>query len=173
MSTGLLDLSRLDAGVADQAWREVGLNRLLGDVGDSFASRADQSEVEFSLSLPEEPLTVRADESQLRQAVGNLVDNAIKFTPRGGQVKVSLRREGRRTVTTVDDTGVGVPEADLPHLFERFHRGQNASRHAGSGLGLAIVKAIVMAHGGEVTGENSASGARFAITLPAATASGE
>ena len=173
LSTGLLDLSRLEAGVADHAWTDVGLNQLLTELGESFASRADQSELEFSLSLPEESLTVRADESQLRQAVGNLIDNAIKFTPGGGQVKVSLRREGSRTLTTVDDTGVGIPESDLAHLFERFHRGRNASMYPGSGLGLAIVKAIVVAHGGDVTGENTASGARFAMTLPDSTASTE
>ena len=171
LSTGLLDLSRLEAGVVDRTRTEVGLNQLLTELEESFASRADQSELEFSLSLPEEPLSVRANEYQLRQAVGNLIDNAIKFTPAGGHVTVSLRREGSRTVTTVDDTGVGIPELDLPHLFERFHRGRNAFMYPGSGLGLAIVKAIVTAHQGDVTGENTASGARFAMTLPTSTAS--
>lgn len=173
LSTGLLDLSRIEAGVVDREWTEVDLNRLLAELGESFASRADQSELEFSLSLLDESLTVRADEPQLRQAVGNLIDNAIKFTPAGGHITVSLRREGSRTVTTVEDTGVGIPEADLDHLFDRFHRGRNASMYPGSGLGLAIVKAIVAAHGGEVTAENTASGARFAISLPRANASGE
>jgi signal transduction histidine kinase len=170
LSTGLLDLSRLEAGVVERPWTEVDLSKLLTELGESFASRADQSDLELSLSLPKEPLLVMADESQLRQAVGNLIDNAIKFTSVGGQVNVSLRREGSRTLTTVEDTGVGIPEADLAHLFERFHRGRNASTYPGSGLGLAIVRAIATAHGGDVTGENTASGACFAISLPDSTA---
>ena len=171
LTTGLLELSRLEAGGVDVTWADVALIELLKDLSESFGSQADQSELEFSLDLPQEPLTVRASEAQLRQAIGNLIDNAIKFTPEGGQVRLSLHREGALAVIAVDDIGVGIPEAELPQLFERFHRGRSASSYPGSGLGLAIVKAIVASHGGEVTGGNTEAGARFAVSLPVAALS--
>jgi signal transduction histidine kinase len=99
------------------------------------------------------------------RALGNLLDNAIKFTPGGGMVSVSLRRQGQWAELWVEDTGIGIPSDDLPQLFSRFHRGHNATAYPGSGLGLAIVAAIVEGHGGQVAAENTTSGARFCLRL--------
>ena len=132
---------------------------------ENFASRAEQAGLEFSLNIPPRPLTVQANESQLRQALGNLIDNAIKFTLPGGEVSVTLRSMDTEAIVIVADTGVGIPDEDIPHLFVRFHRRRNASVYTGNGFGLAIVQAIVIAHRGEVVADNTEQGARFTLTL--------
>ncbi len=132
---------------------------------ENFASRAEQAGLEFSLNIPPRPLTVQANESQLRQALGNLIDNAIKFALPGGEVSVTLRSMDTEAIVIVADTGVGIPDEDISHLFERFHRGRNASSYTGNGFGLAIVQAIVIAHRGEVVADNTEQGARFTLTL--------
>ncbi len=132
---------------------------------ENFASRAEQAALEFSLNIPPRPLTVQANESQLRQALGNLIDNAIKFALPGGEVSVTLRSMDTEAIVIVADTGVGIPDEDISHLFERFHRGRNASSYTGNGFGLAIVQAIVIAHRGEVVAGNTEQGARFTLTL--------
>ena len=104
----------------------------------------------------------------MRQAVGNLLDNALKFTPAGGAVQVSLRSEGGWASLAIEDTGIGIPETDLDYLFERFHRGGNSSRFPGSGLGLTIVQAIAAAHGGDISAESQPQGSRFVLRVPLA-----
>jgi two-component system sensor histidine kinase MprB len=108
------------------------------------------------------------DPAALNRAVGNLLDNAIKFTPAGGVVSVALTREGASACLRVADTGRGVAPEDVPHVFERFHRARDAASIPGSGLGLAIVKAIVEAHHGEVTLSSNGPGTRVEMQLPAA-----
>jgi len=83
-----------------------------------------------------------------------------------GDVAVTLRTEADEAVLCVEDTGIGIPDDDLPHIFDRFHRGRNTAAHDGSGLGLAIAYAIIDAHGGRLTAENAEYGARFCISFP-------
>ncbi len=111
---------------------------------------------------------MRGDPAQLRRAIGNLVDNAIKFTPEGGAITIGLQNNADAIELCVQDTGIGIPADDLPQLFSRFHRGRNVANYPGNGLGLAIVRAIVEAHGGSVNAANTSPGARFCITLPEA-----
>lgn len=132
---------------------------------ENFASRAEQAGLEFSLNIPPRPLTVQANESQLRQALGNLIDNAIKFTVPAGDVSVTLRSMDTEAIVIEADTGVGIPDEDISHLFEGFHRGRNASSYTRNGFGLAIVQAIVIAHRGEVVADNTEQGARFTLTF--------
>jgi signal transduction histidine kinase len=109
---------------------------------------------------------VLGEEAELRAALTNLLDNALKFTPEGGRISLGFRQEDGVAVLWVEDTGIGIPEADLPLLFQRFHRGRNAAAYPGSGLGLAIVKAIAERHGGQVQAERAEPGARFILRLP-------
>jgi signal transduction histidine kinase len=111
-------------------------------------------------------MCVLGEEAELRAALANLLDNALKFTPEGGRISLGCRRNDGAALLWVEDTGIGIPEADLPLLFQRFHRGRNAAAYPGSGLGLAIVKAIVERHGGQVEAERSEPGARFTLRLP-------
>jgi signal transduction histidine kinase len=109
------------------------------------------------------------DPDRLKQLLLNLVDNAIKYTPKGGQVTLGLLRAEGWAVVTVTDTGIGIPTQDLPHIFERFYRVDKArSRTAGgSGLGLSIVQWIVQAHGGKIDVQSEPDkGTRFTVYLP-------
>jgi two-component system sensor histidine kinase BaeS len=168
LTQGLLDLSTIEAEVreATEERAPVALAPLVREMSELYASRAEQAGLTFDLVLPETEVTVWGDEAQLRRALGNLLDNGIKFTPEGGSICVGLRREGEWAELWVEDTGIGVPEQDLPYLFGRFHRGRNVAAYPGNGLGLAIVKAIVEGHGGRVTGENVEPGTRFTVRLP-------
>jgi signal transduction histidine kinase len=105
---------------------------------------------------------------KLEIAIGNLLDNALKFTPAGGTVVLGLRAETGWVRVWVSDTGIGIPPEDLPGLFQRFRRGRNASAYPGSGLGLAIVRAIMDLHGGSVSVESREGRSRFELVLPAA-----
>ena len=117
-------------------------------------------------------IVVEGDAVRLRQIVSNLLSNALKFTPPGGEVEVRLRGPGQRAVLTVSDTGPGIPPDVLPHVFERFRQADSSTtrEHGGLGLGLAIVKHLVELHGGTVRAENGAGGrgARFTVELPIA-----
>jgi two-component system sensor histidine kinase MprB len=166
LTSGLLDLSRIEAEAARPKRQPIDLAGLVQELSEVYASRAEQAGIAFSLDAPDGPVTVQGNEEQLRRALGNLLDNAIKFTPAGGQVGVALRRADTAIELQVEDSGIGVPEDDLPQLFGRFHRGRNASTYPGNGVGLAIVRAIVETHGGSVTAENLAQGARFSLRLP-------
>ena len=136
-------------------------------MSELYASRAEQAGVLFQFDAPHEPVIAKVNESQLRRVVGNLLDNAIKFTPETGVIRVGIKRESKSVQISVQDTGIGIPTEDLPHLFNRFRRGRNAAAYPGSGLGLAIIKTIVEGHGGQVMVESSPQGTCFSLRLPA------
>ena len=163
----LLDLSRVEAARSKPDFELVNLTQLVREIGEPFASRAEQSERSFTLNLPIDPVKVIGNETQLRQVLVNLLDNALKFTPAGGWVSLSLEHSTNELNLIVSDSGIGIPPEDLPHIFERFHRARNVSEYAGNGLGLAIVKAIVTVHGGSVTIQSeSGQGTVVSISLP-------
>ena len=168
LTTSLLDLSSIEAGAADVAHESVDAVVLIREVAELYASQAEQAGLDFALAVPPQPVAVCGEAGQLQQAVGNLLDNAIKFTPAGGKVQVALQLKAGWVMIIVTDDGSGIPEADLPHLFSRFYRGRNATSRPGNGLGLAIVQAIAAAHGGTVGAENTHPGARFTLRLPQA-----
>lgn len=166
----LLDLSRLESGFLAISQELFNLSDLLVQTCVPFASHAEQAGIDFDLVLPQQPVTISGQPGQLQQAVCNLVENAMKFTPTGGRVTVGLGEEGESVLVWVEDNGIGIAAEDLPLLFNRFHRGRNASAYPGSGLGLAIVKAIAEMHDGQVWAENRVQGARFTLKLPKLTA---
>jgi len=168
LNTNLLDLSRLEA--YDHAARDtiVDLPELLGARSEVYASQAEQSGLVFEQDLPSAPVFIRADAVEIRRAIDNLVDNACKFTPQDGTVRITLSQQDQQATISVIDTGIGIPDTDLPQIFNRFHRGRNTTAYPGSGLGLAIVKAIVTAHAGyvEVQSTGEGKGSQFSIQLP-------
>ena len=164
----LLDLSRIEAAEAKSGLAPVDFSRLVREIAEQFASRAEQTEREFKLNMIDEPLTVMGHQDQLRQVLINLFENALKFTPKGGLISVGLECSINNVTLKISDTGIGIPPEDLPHLFERFHRGRNVSQYAGNGLGLAIVKAIATAHGGNVAVQaEPPQGTSVSFSLPA------
>jgi signal transduction histidine kinase len=112
-------------------------------------------------------LTVAADRDRLRQVLANLVDNAVKYTPRGGRVDVRARRDGTEALIEVADTGIGIADHDLPRIWERLYRGDQSRAERGLGLGLSLVRAIVAAHNGTVEVRSSPGhGSTFSLRLP-------
>ncbi|TLM99364.1 MAG: sensor histidine kinase [Actinobacteria bacterium] len=111
------------------------------------------------------PLVVAGERAALAAVFGNLLDNAVKFTPAGGSVDLAVTPNGAQVVVTVADTGVGIPETERDEVFSRFHRARNVAAYPGSGLGLAIVRATVEQGGGTVGLRSSDEGTTFEVTL--------
>ena len=168
----LTDLSNIELGRVSLQRGPVALGEVVDGTLDIIRAKADAGGVRLEARLPAELPAVQADRDRLAQILINLVDNAVKYTPRGGQVAVeAVAGEGLVEVAVVD-TGVGIPPADLPRITERFYRVDRArSRElGGTGLGLAIVKHLVAAHGGTLVIESRpGEGTRVRVTLPAAT----
>ena len=163
----LLDLSRIEAAESRSTFTEVEIVQLVREVGESFASRAEQANRAFTLTYPDKSVYVQGNETRLRQVLNNLLENALKFTPANGSISLHLERRPDHAWLTVSDSGIGIPAEDVPHLFERFHRGRNASEYPGNGLGLAIVKAILNAHQGDVAVKSAAGqGTSISVSLP-------
>jgi signal transduction histidine kinase len=164
----LLDVSRAAAGKLDVTLRPVDLVRIAQQVVDSHVPLAAEAGVTLMSRLAG-PAAVLGDGERLQQVMNNLVANAIKFTPTGGHVEVTVAREAGAPRIVVQDTGEGIEPALLPHIFDRFRQGQSGVRRPeGLGLGLAIVKYIVQAHGGTVRAESAGPGrgATFVVDLP-------
>jgi signal transduction histidine kinase len=167
--TSLLDLSRIEAAESKSKFAPVDMIQLISEVGEQFASRGEQAERFFAMKISDENILVQGNEPQLRQVFINLLENALKFTPAQGRVSlnVDLERSANKVVVTVSDSGIGIPSEDLPHLFERFHRGRNVSEYPGNGLGLAIVKAIVSLHKGDlVVRSEERQGTAISVSFP-------
>lgn len=168
--TDLLTLSRLDS-TAPMQFVPVDVGHLLREVADQMAPLADSRGVNLTVQSSE-GATVRAEPDRLKQVVLNLVDNALRYTPEGGEVSMlaELDQAMQRVQITVRDTGQGIAPADLPNIFDRFYRGDVSRARAtgNSGLGLAIVYAIVQSHNGAITVDSKVGeGTCFVVTLPA------
>lgn len=166
LTRGLLTLARLEAPDVMRLNERLDLAVLVRQLYERYASRAEQSEIGLVLEVPENTVPAWGDQGQIVRALDNLLDNALKFTPQNGRVTVGCCVVDHRVRVWVQDTGIGIPETDLPKLFSRFHRGGNAAAFPGNGLGLVITKAIVLDHGGEITVRSDENGTCFTVTLP-------
>src|SRR5213594_385291 len=167
----LLTLARADEGRAELHREPVDLRQILEEAGETGELLAEHAGVGIDIRLPAEPVVVSVDRSRVRQLALNLIENAVKYTPRGGQVSVELGSSNGRAVFTVADTGIGIAPGDLPHVFDRFWRADSArtrtSERAGTGLGLAICKWIAEAHGGTIEVQSRPGrGTTFTVGLP-------
>jgi heavy metal sensor kinase len=162
----LMDISEAEHGVMRLQKQPVELGELLADMIELYAYTAEAKGVRLSLRASE-PVTVSVDLNRMRQAVANLLDNAVKYTGSGGDVSVEFRREEQAAVFEVRDTGMGIPPEELGHIWERLFRGDRSRSQPGLGLGLGLVRAIVLAHGGKVDVQSRvAEGSRFTVYLP-------
>jgi two-component system sensor histidine kinase BaeS len=165
----LLDLSAIESGGVQLHMAPTDLTALIRRVVESFRARAAQAGVELLHTATGRPVSAVADPDRMAQVLSNLVDNALKFTPTGGRITLSVEDRRGQAVIRVDDTGPGIPPADLAHIFDRFFKADRSrSGRGGAGLGLAIARRLMVIQGGDLTAENRPDGgARFIAALPA------
>jgi two-component system phosphate regulon sensor histidine kinase PhoR len=163
----LTELSRIETGKAELKKEPIDLNKLVEEVIAQLSPQAERQQLsisrEFATNLPSVP----ADKDRVRQVITNLVHNAIKFTPGGGRIIITSRALEGSVVVHIADTGIGIPEEDLPRVFERFYKGDKARAGGGTGMGLAIAKHVIQAHGGTIWVQSEeGKGSTFAFSLP-------
>jgi signal transduction histidine kinase/ActR/RegA family two-component response regulator len=162
----LLDVSRIDEGRLPLEREPFGIELLMADVTSLYDPVAESRGLSLVCSASPDIGTFVGDRTRLGQVLSNIVDNALKFTPEGGEIRVTAARAGGEIRIAVADTGRGIPHEQLPHLFDRFWRSDAAGRR-GAGLGLAIAKGIADAHGGRIEVESRpGEGSRFTVILP-------
>ncbi len=162
----LQDLAAADAAALHLDLQPCDLAALAATAADSLGRRFEAASITVRRQLA--PALVSADPRWLHQVITNLLSNALKFTPPGGQVTISTGQAGLEAVLAVADTGPGIPAEELPHVFDRFFRGQDAARTSGSGIGLAVAAEMARAHGGQVTAASQRGhGTQMTLSLPA------
>ncbi|WP_303677851.1 ATP-binding protein [Dehalococcoides mccartyi] len=165
--TELSDLSAIESGQAVLRLQPGDISTAIKLAAERLRPQAERAGISLGVELPETLPQVKLDENRVEQVLVNLVHNAIKFTPKGGRIKIGARTQGQTLVIYVSDSGIGIPEEDLTRVFERFYKVDKARSSGGTGLGLAISKHIVQAHGGTIWAESVyGKGATFSFGLP-------
>ncbi|HEY3458652.1 MAG TPA: ATP-binding protein [Bryobacteraceae bacterium] len=164
----LLDFSRIEAGRAQASYQETDLAALTAELASAFHSAMESAGLRFTVECPPLPAPVYVDREMWEKIVLNLLSNAFKYTF-AGQVTVTLKESEGGVELSVADSGIGIPASEIPHLFKRFHRVENARgrTHEGTGIGLALVLELVKLHGGSVTvASRMGQGSTFRVSLP-------
>ena len=165
----LLDLSRIESGGWVPTPADVDVSAAAAEAAAPYRDEATRNGTSLQIAVDADAATLRADPVALRQALSNLVENAVRYTPSGGTITIFSRREDGGVAVGVRDTGAGIPAEHLPRIFERFYRVDPARSRAlgGTGLGLAIVKHLVEAHGGRVRADSQVGrGTTVAMVFP-------
>jgi signal transduction histidine kinase len=175
MVDDLFEIAKISAGTVPRLQEKVALDEVADDVMAAHHIAAERAGVALRVVIPYEPIRILGNDRALVRVLSNLVANAIAHTPQGGTVELALGADDDGAYARVDDTGVGIDEADLPRVFDVAYRGSNSriprtdpSLPSGSGFGLAIAAALVDAHRGTLTARNLDTGARFEVRLPLA-----
>jgi signal transduction histidine kinase len=150
---------------------DISVEATVLNVVDHLKAQAEEKHIDLQVDVLQRGLTVTATEDGLGRIFLNLIGNAIKYTPPGGKVHIGLEQSHNEAIATVSDTGIGIPEVDVPHLFEEFYRASNVKRNGitGTGLGLAIVKDLVERYEGRVSVHSQVdAGTTFTVVLPLA-----
>lgn len=162
----MLLISKTESGVGPLSVEEINLTALLQKACELFLPTAEDNGVHLRCDLPERS-RLKGDTRMIQRLLSNLLDNAIKYTPSGGSVTVSLEEKEEHIEITVKDTGIGISPNDLPRIFERFYRCDLSRSQEGIGLGLSLARAIARAHGGDITAVSLPNqGSTFIVTLP-------
>jgi len=164
-----LRMASVDFDKIQEKFSAVSIGDVLAGAAESLQPYAARKAIEIAVPKLEEPLSVWGDEGSLKEAVLNVVGNAIKYSPPAKAIRVGARRAGDEVVITVADSGIGIAAADLPHIFEDFYRGSlGKSGEGGCGLGLSITRRIIEAHHGSISVQSEPGrGTKFVIELPA------
>jgi len=175
MVNELLDLSRIESGTVQLLLDDVDMVKVVRSTAERLRLFAERQGLRIAVETPERVSPVRGDEDRLGQVLVNLLHNAVKFSPSGGEILVELREEPGLLTVSVRDPGVGVPRADLARIFERFYKVDRARvrGRGGTGLGLSIAKHVIESHGGRIWVESEeGSGSTFSFTIPVAPPTG-
>lgn len=170
----LFELARLDAGALELHPASMGAGMLVEEAVESVRARADEAGIRLHVHVAADLPAVTVDGQHVARVLLNLLSNALRYTPKDGEIEVRAERVEAAVQIRVRDSGVGIGAEDLPHVFERFYRGEKSRsrQHGGAGLGLAIAEGLVRAHGGRIWAESSpGSGATIGFTLPVTDAS--
>ena len=163
----MLEISQTGCRIDRTPREEIDLVAFLREMTDLYATVLYDHGLTLDLELPKDAVMFSGHRGRLQRLLGNLIDNAIKFTSRGGKLAISLARTGKGIALRVSDTGCGIAEADIPHIFHRFWRADSSRTLPGNGLGLALVKAIVISYAGSIACRSELGrGTSFDIVLP-------
>ncbi len=166
MINTMLIISKAEAGVVHLTREEIDLAGVVQEACRLFDPTAEDKGITLSCHAPDESHFI-GDKRMIQRMLSNLLDNAIKYTPSGGSVNVSVAENEARVVVSIKDTGMGMSPTDLPHIFERFYRCDESRSQTGIGLGLSLARAIARGHGGDITATSSPNqGSTFTVTLP-------
>jgi PAS domain S-box-containing protein len=168
----LLEFSRIEAGRIQATYELVRLGEFTAEIASVFRSTIEKAGLQFDVRCQELSAAMYVDKQMWEKIILNLLSNALKFT-HSGKITVELREKGGAAEVRVEDTGVGIPAAEMPHLFERFHRieGTHGRTHEGTGIGLALVQELVKLHGGTIFAQSEVGhGSQFVVTVPSGTA---
>ena len=172
----LLMLSRFDAGDNDMRFETFDIAHSTRNICEALRLNVEKRDMSMTVDVPEKPVICRGDRARLEQVLVNIVTNAIRYTPDGGEISVKVGGSEKHVWVSVRDTGIGIPKEKLPHIFDRFYRVDRARSRAlgGSGLGLSIAKEIVTKHGGEIGIDSEpGKGTRVLVRLPREQSGGE
>ncbi|MCJ7734383.1 MAG: GAF domain-containing sensor histidine kinase [Anaerolineales bacterium] len=169
MSSSFLDLARLQSGRKQYSVNEFNIRELIIECYDIFYSDAQQHTIKFILDIPETLPRVLGDRKQLKHALTNLLNNAVKFNHEGGEIKLRAIAKKKEVIISLSDSGLGIPEDEQDHIFEKFYRVRShRDQVPGTGLGLSVVKQIITDHGGSISLTSEVNvGTTFTVTLPA------
>jgi signal transduction histidine kinase len=164
----LMDISEAESGVMPLQREPLRLSEIAGRAVELYRDVADSKALEITMAVDDDPV-VSGDRIRLEQATANLLDNAVKYTPRGGRIHVEVGRDGARALIRVRDSGPGIPASEHERIWERLFRGDTSRAERGLGLGLSLVKAVIAAHGGAASVSSERGlGSTFTIALPVA-----
>jgi signal transduction histidine kinase len=165
MINTMLDITEIEAGAGKLFIDNIDIAGIVKDACELFQPIAEDKSITLSCTVPE-ICYVNGDLQKLQRMTANILDNALKFTPSGGMVRVTVNGNEEESVIAIEDTGSGISEIDLPYIFHRFYRCDKSRSQTGSGLGLSLSMAIAKAHGGNITAASSSKGTTFTITIP-------
>ncbi|HVM47174.1 MAG TPA: HAMP domain-containing sensor histidine kinase [Candidatus Acidoferrum sp.] len=167
MLNTLTDITEAEAGMMRLQREPADLCQLAREVAELYQYVAEEKRITVSLDLPEAPVIAPVDRTRIRQVFANLLDNAVKYTPEGGKVSISVGDRLGQAVAVFRDTGIGIPAEEQGKIWARLYRGDKSRSQRGLGLGLSLVKAVVEAHGGQVTVSSEVDkGSEFTVRLP-------
>jgi signal transduction histidine kinase len=168
MINTMLEIAEMDQGIAENPRIPVDLKRMVVDACELFTPVAEDKDISIEIDAPADVALIFGDPRRLQRVIANLLDNALKYTPSGGRVIVKVSNSKEGVEVSVIDTGIGIAEGDIPHVFDRFYRGDKSRAAPGNGLGLSLVQAIAKAHRGSVDVKSTpGEGSVFSVYIPA------